>query len=174
LFPLDVEAAPPSIPIAISSAFIMSQFRAKTLDIGSYVNKLVIRDHTKRKVFREYETERFVLTTLACKLHVTNSTDPRRQALRYTIRNTSFPPRMRAQAQLLLSQMHCYTRPTQIKNRCIMGGKGRGVLSDFRMARVSIFTNGECLLRETNSFTQFQFRMNAMAGNIPGVKKASW
>lgn len=61
----------------------------------------------------------------------------RRQALRYTIRNTSLPQRTRAQAQLQLSQMHCYTRPTQIKNRCIMGGKGRGIMSDFRMSRVS-------------------------------------
>ena len=34
--------------------------------------------------------------------------------------------------------MHCYTRFTQIKNRCIMGGKGRGVFSDFRMGRVRI------------------------------------
>jgi hypothetical protein len=34
--------------------------------------------------------------------------------------------------------MHCYTRFTQIKNRCIMGGKGRGVFSDFRLGRVCI------------------------------------
>jgi small subunit ribosomal protein S14 len=33
--------------------------------------------------------------------------------------------------------MHCYTRPTQIKNRCMMGGKGRGIFQDFRMSRVS-------------------------------------
>jgi hypothetical protein len=32
--------------------------------------------------------------------------------------------------------MHCYTRFTQVKNRCIMGGKGRGVFSDFRLGRV--------------------------------------
>jgi ribosomal protein S14 len=61
---------------------------------------------------------------------------PSRQALRYIIRNTTLPQRVRAQAQLQLSQMHCYTRFTQIKNRCIMGGKGRGVFSDFRMGRV--------------------------------------
>jgi len=45
---------------------------------------------------------------------------------------------MRAQAQLELSQMHAYTRPTQIRNRCIDGGKGRGVFRDFHMARVSL------------------------------------
>lgn len=32
--------------------------------------------------------------------------------------------------------MHCYTRSTQINNRCIDGGKSRGVLKDFRMSRV--------------------------------------
>ncbi|KAF2400314.1 glucocorticoid receptor-like (DNA-binding domain) [Trichodelitschia bisporula] len=113
----------------------MAQFRANRLDLGCFINKFVIRDHTKRKVFTEYETER--------------------QALRYIIRNTTLPQRMRASAQLKLSQMHCYTRPTQIHNRCLMGGKGRGVFRDFRMAR-------------------YQFRVNALEGNIPGVKKASW
>ena len=61
-----------------------------------------------------------------------------RQALRYIIRNTTLPQRARATAQLQLAQMHCYTRFTQIQNRCIEGGKGRGVFGrDFRMARVS-------------------------------------
>ncbi|THX89476.1 hypothetical protein D6D05_01245 [Aureobasidium pullulans] len=114
---------------------IMSMFRSKKLDLGGFVNIKVIRDHTKRKVFEQNETER--------------------QALRYIIRNTLLPARARAQAQLQLSQMHCYTRPTQIKNRCIAGGKGRGVFRDFRMAR-------------------YQFRMHALAGQLPGVKKASW
>ncbi|KFX98100.1 hypothetical protein O988_04524 [Pseudogymnoascus sp. VKM F-3808] len=114
---------------------IMSMFRSKKLDLGCFVNIKVIRDHTKRKVFAEHETER--------------------QALRYIIRNVTLPNRMRAQAQLELSQMHCYTRPSQIRNRCIEGGKGRGVLRDFKMSR-------------------YNFRMHALAGDIPGVKKASW
>ncbi|MCJ1431464.1 40S ribosomal protein mrp2, mitochondrial [Xylographa pallens] len=113
----------------------MAQFRAKRLDLSCYVNIKVIRDHTKRKVYEQHETER--------------------QALRYIIRNTTLPQRNRAQAQLQLSQMHAYTRFTQINNRCIMGGKSRGVFSDFRMAR-------------------YPFRLHALAGDIPGVKKASW
>ncbi|KAL1640595.1 40S ribosomal protein mrp2, mitochondrial [Diplodia intermedia] len=113
----------------------MSQFRAARLDLGSFINIRNIRDHTKRKVFAEFE--------------------PERQALRYMIRNTTLPARVRAQAQLELSQMHAYTRSTQFKNRCIMGGRGRGIMSDFRMGR-------------------YQFRVNAIAGSIPGVKKASW
>lgn len=43
---------------------------------------------------------------------------------------------MRAEAQLQLTQMHCYTNPTQIRNRCLLGGKGRGVFRDFKMSRV--------------------------------------
>ncbi|EAS36487.3 mitochondrial 37S ribosomal protein MRP2 [Coccidioides immitis RS] len=113
----------------------MSQFRAKRLDISGFITSKVIRDHTKRKVFKEFE--------------------PERQALRYLVRNTSLPMRVRAQAQLQLSQMHCYTRPTQIKNRCIAGGIARAVFRDFKLAR-------------------YQFREQALAGELPGVKKASW
>lgn len=59
-----------------------------------------------------------------------------RQALRYIIRNQALDDRVRAQASLELTQMHCYTRPTQIRNRCILGGKGRGILRAFKMSRV--------------------------------------
>lgn len=38
----------------------MAHFRAKKLDLGCYVNIRVIRDHTKRKVFAQFETERYV------------------------------------------------------------------------------------------------------------------
>ncbi|CAF9930815.1 MAG: 40S ribosomal protein mrp2, mitochondrial [Heterodermia speciosa] len=135
----------------------MAQFRSKKLDLSGFVNIKIIRDHTKRKVVEKYETERYAIFTIRAALW--NSTLKlliRRQALRYIIRNTTLPGRTRAQAQLQLSQMHCYTRPTQIKNRCIEGGKGRGVLGkDFRMAR-------------------YCFRLNALEGNIPGVRKASW
>ncbi|KAI0487298.1 ribosomal protein S14p/S29e [Xylaria cf. heliscus] len=113
----------------------MSMFRAKKLDIGSFVNVKVLRDHTKRKTFAAHE--------------------PERQALRYIIRNTTLPARTRAEAQLQLTQMHCYTRPTQIRGRCLLGGKGRGILRDFKMSR-------------------YNFRMEALAGNLPGVRKASW
>ena len=113
----------------------MSMFRAKKLDLGCFVQPRTIRDHTKRIVFEQNE--------------------PERQALRYMIRNTTLPARVRAEAQLQLTQMHCYTRPTQIRNRCIMGGRARGIFRDFKM-------------------TRFNFRMEAMAGNIPGVKRASW
>jgi small subunit ribosomal protein S14 len=96
-----------------------------------------------------------------------------RQALRYIIRNTTLPPRTRAIAQLQLTQMHCYTRPTQIRNRCIMGGKGRGVLGDFKLSRVRRTAN-QLQGRRGLTLVQYNFRMEALAGNLPGVKKASW
>ncbi|KAK4189754.1 hypothetical protein QBC35DRAFT_492306 [Podospora australis] len=113
----------------------MSMFRPKKMDIGCYVNKWVMRDNAKRKAFEAAE--------------------PERQALRYIIANTTLPQRTRAIAQLQLTQMHAYTRPTQIKNRCTMGGIGRSVLRAFKISR-------------------YNFRMQALAGNLPGVKKASW
>ncbi|KAL2166932.1 hypothetical protein VTG60DRAFT_1929 [Thermothelomyces hinnuleus] len=113
----------------------MSMFRAKKLDLGCFTSIRVIRDHSKRKAFEAAEAER--------------------QALRYIVRNTTLPARTRATAQLQLTQMHCYTRPTQIRNRCILGGKGRGIFRDFKMSR-------------------YNFRLQALAGNLPGVKKASW
>ncbi|RAL00679.1 mitochondrial 37S ribosomal protein uS14m [Aspergillus ibericus CBS 121593] len=113
----------------------MSQFRAKIQDLGGFINPRVVRDHTKRKVFAQFE--------------------PERQALRYVIHNTSLPQRVRAQAQLQLASMHAYTRSTQIKNRCVAGGVPRSVIRAFRLGR-------------------FQFRMQALAGELPGVRKASW
>lgn len=113
----------------------MSQFRLKKLDLGCFINTRILRDHTKRRVFAAHEAER--------------------QALRYIIRNTTLPMLTRAEAMLQLQEMHIYTNPTQIKNRCILGGKGRGIFRDFKM-------------------TRYNFRMQALSGNLPGVKKASW
>ena len=44
-------------------------FRSKKLDLGGFVNIKVIRDHTKRKVFEQNETERSVSDTQAYLLH---------------------------------------------------------------------------------------------------------
>lgn len=37
----------------------MSMFRAKKLDLGCFVNVRVLRDHTKRRVYEQFETERY-------------------------------------------------------------------------------------------------------------------
>ncbi|KAJ6152510.1 hypothetical protein N7497_006829 [Penicillium chrysogenum] len=90
-------------------------FRPKKLDLSGFVNTRLIRDNNKRMAFEQ--------------------TEPERQALRYMIRNTSLPGR--------------------IKNRCVASGTARSVFRDFRINR-------------------YQFRMQALAGELPGVKKASW
>ncbi|EFX02025.1 mitochondrial 40S ribosomal protein mrp2 [Grosmannia clavigera kw1407] len=112
----------------------MSMFRPKKLDLGCYVNIRVIRDHAKRLAFESFEAER--------------------QALRHVIRNTTLPARTRAEAQLQLTQLPAYSRPSQIRNRCILGGKTRGILRDFKLSR-------------------YNFRIQALSGGIPGVRKAS-
>ncbi|CCG84980.1 protein of unknown function [Taphrina deformans PYCC 5710] len=81
--------------------------------------------------------------------------EPLRQALRYISRNTTLAPRARAQAQLQLSDMPSNTRINQVKNRCVETARGRGVFRDFRICR-------------------YQFRLKALDGELPGVKKASW
>lgn len=142
----------------------MSQFRAKRLDLGGFINARVIRDHTKRKVYEQFEPERYgsFLFSYLLSMQCTGlsyalslvwaeadfcSFNSIRQALRYAIRNTSLPQRVRAQAQLQLAQMHAYTRSTQIKNRCVAGGIARGVFRAFRLGRVRLlfFSSLVCL-----------------------------
>ena len=44
---------------------------------------------------------------------------------------------------------------TRVYNRCMLCGRRRGYMRDFGMCRIC-------------------FRENALAGNIPGVRKSSW
>ncbi|KIW88788.1 uncharacterized protein Z519_10835 [Cladophialophora bantiana CBS 173.52] len=37
----------------------MAQFRAKKLDLGCFINSKIIRDHTKRKTFEQFEPQRY-------------------------------------------------------------------------------------------------------------------
>lgn len=70
-----------------------------------------------------------------------------RRAYLYVARNTSLPPQVRYQAQLQLNTFDKYTRPTTVKNRCYESGRGRGVISEFALCRVSAATShcGEVL-----------------------------
>ncbi|KIY49522.1 glucocorticoid receptor-like (DNA-binding domain) [Fistulina hepatica ATCC 64428] len=78
-----------------------------------------------------------------------------RRAYLYVARNQLLPPQIRHQAQLQLNTFGKYTRPTTVKNRCIETGRGRGIMSEFGLCR-------------------YQFRMKALAGELMGVRKASW
>jgi len=63
----------------------------------------------------------------------------------------------------------------KIKNRCITTGRGRGVLRNFRICRVSVLWegafSGDHMLTD---LVQYQFRLLGKAGDLPGVKKANW
>jgi small subunit ribosomal protein S14 len=77
------------------------------------------------------------------------------QALKYISRNTALPPRARLEAQLQLTTMPNYTRITAVKDRCVFSGHARGIIKEFRINR-------------------YQFREQALAGELPGVRKGSW
>ena len=78
-----------------------------------------------------------------------------RQAYRFITRNETLPARVRHQAQLALNNMPKQSSPTFIHNRCVATGHGQGVLREFKLCR-------------------FQFRLKALNGELPGVKKSSW
>lgn len=61
-----------------------------------------------------------------------------RRAFKYIARNTTLPQKVRHQAQLQLNQFPNKTRPVAVSNRCTETGRGRGVISEFGLCRVSI------------------------------------
>lgn len=65
-----------------------------------------------------------------------------RRAYLYVARNTSLPPQVRYQAQLQLNTFGRYERPSTVKNRCVESGRGRGIISEFGLCRVSASFGG--------------------------------
>ncbi|KAJ7591236.1 hypothetical protein C8J56DRAFT_1013946 [Mycena floridula] len=95
-----------------------------------------------------------VIRDIKARIGVKNNEVARRAYL-YVARNQTLSPQVRHQAQLQLNTFGKYTRPTTVKNRCTESGRGRGVMSEFGLCR-------------------FQFRLKALAGEVLGVRKASW
>jgi ribosomal protein S14 len=60
-----------------------------------------------------------------------------RRAFKFVARNTTLPFRIRHQAQLQLNQFPAKSRPVQVKERCTETGRGRGVMTEFGLCRVS-------------------------------------
>ena len=73
-----------------------------------------------------------------------------RRAYLYISRNQLLPPAVRHQAQLQLNTFDKYTRPTTVKNRCTETGRGRGIMSEFGLCRVSRLVVW-CPVREAQS-----------------------
>merc|ERR1712080_730978 len=78
-----------------------------------------------------------------------------RNALKYIARNEDLPSRARVEAQLQLASMPKYTSYVQIRDRCVATGNSKSLIRDFKLNRTA-------------------FRDRARAGQIPGVKVASW
>ena len=77
-----------------------------------------------------------VLRDIKARQGVANNEISRRAYL-YVARNQTLPAQVRYQAQLQLNAFGRYTRPTTVKNRCTASGRGRGVMGEFGLCRVS-------------------------------------
>lgn len=104
--------------------------------------------------------------------HGVRANEIARRAYLFVARNETLSPQVRHHAQLQLNTFERYTRPTTVKNRCVESGRGRGIISEFGLSRVRNFA-WFCRFCNSNSM-QFQFRLKALAGELPGVNKASW
>lgn len=93
-----------------------------------------------------------------------------RRAYLYVARNQALPAQLRHHAQLQLNSFPRYTRPTTVKNRCTETGRGRGIIAEFGLCRVSHLR----VLSHPAHPPQYQFRLKALKGELPGVRKASW
>lgn len=66
-----------------------------------------------------------------------------RRAYKYISRNTTIPTRVRHQAQLALNDFPNKSRREVVKERCTETGRGRGIITEFGLCRVSSDDNSE-------------------------------
>lgn len=78
-----------------------------------------------------------------------------RNELRELVRKPSTPDGEREAAQMKLASLPRNSNPNRIRNRCELTGRPRGYYSKFGLGRSKL-------------------RERALAGQLPGVKKASW
>ncbi len=97
------------------------------------IRKFLYKDLQLRKNFLKLEYTLLVLKALALN-----------KILPFSIRNSIF------------NLINLYTvKSTRIRNRCLYTGRGRGIMTEFKMSRI-------------------EFRRFADMGKIPGVRRASW
>lgn len=93
------------------------------------------RDHARRHLYAQYESQRRVLLEQIHNLHLS--------------------PASRGAARYALQELPRASAPCRIVRRCVVSGRGGGVLRRYRLSRLV-------------------FRRLARRGQIPGVFKASW
>ena len=78
-----------------------------------------------------------------------------RKKLKTVIRSETATPAQKDAAQRKLQAMPRNSSPVRIHSRCSLTGRSRAFVRRFGLSRIA-------------------FRENALQGNIPGVRKASW
>lgn len=78
-----------------------------------------------------------------------------RANLKEVIRNPGSSLEDRMEAQRRLQALPRNASPSRVRNRCLISGRTRGFLRRFGMSRID-------------------FRLLALRGDIPGVRKSSW
>jgi small subunit ribosomal protein S14 len=79
----------------------------------------------------------------------------KRAALKELIRNPATSDEDRWSAQMKLQQLPRNANPVRLRNRCQLTGRPHGVYRKFKLSRIKL-------------------REYGMAGDVPGLKKASW
>jgi small subunit ribosomal protein S14 len=79
----------------------------------------------------------------------------RRRELKAIIKNPKSTEDQRAEAYVAIRKLPRDASPVRFRNRCAMSGRSRAYLRQFGLGRIA-------------------FRDMALAGLIPGVRKASW
>ncbi len=79
----------------------------------------------------------------------------RRAALKAIAKDADVPQEERFAARLKLAKLPRNSAPSRVRNRCLLTGRARGNYRKFKISRIK--------LREL-----------ALAGQIPGMVKASW
>lgn len=93
------------------------------------------RDKKRRKLTKKYETKRAVLKAIH--------------------KDESLPLLTRWKAVHTLAELPRDSSTTRVRNRCLLTGRARGTLRNFKMSRI-------------------KFRELASSGFLNGVRKASW
>ncbi|BBI16498.1 30S ribosomal protein S14 [Neochlamydia sp. EPS4] len=79
----------------------------------------------------------------------------KRQALKKTAADINISEEERHEARVALNKMPRDSSPTRLRNRCLLTGRARGFIRQFKLSRLT-------------------FREMALHGLIPGVTKSSW
>ncbi len=79
----------------------------------------------------------------------------KRQQLKAILKDTNSSLEERSEARMEMSKLPRNSNPVRIRNRCQVTGRPHGYIRYFGLSRIA-------------------FREMAHAGELPGVKKASW